>query len=188
MSLDKITKTFLESSDLLTAIVRKIVRNPSHVEDILQETYIRTYAASHEKEISSAKSYLSRTARNVALNHIALSGIKLSDSLEDIDNPAVLLGEVSLEQQAEDEQRFVHFCRVVRELPPQCRRVFVLKKVYGLSHNEIAERLGIAKKTIEKHIAKGILECRDHMRAQGHSDLPTSNTRQPTAAGARKAK
>lgn len=188
MSLDKITKAFLDSRDLLSAIVNKIVRNPSHVEDILQETYIRTYAASHEKEISAAKSYLSRTARNVALNHMALSGIKLNDSLEDIESETVLLNEVSLEQQAEEEQRFIHFCRAVRELPPQCRRVFVLKKVYGFSHNEIAERLGITRKTIEKHIARGILECRDHMRALGHPELTALNTRQPVTAGDRKVK
>jgi len=188
MSLDKITKAFLDSRDLLSAIVNKIVRNPSHVEDILQETYIRTYAASQEKEISSAKSYLSRTARNVALNHIALAGIKLSDSLEDTDNSALLLNEICLEQQAEEEQRFVHFCRAVRKLPPQRRRVFVLKKVYGLSHKEIAARLGITRKTIEKHIAKGILECRDHMRALGYLDRSGLNARQPNTVGARMTK
>ncbi len=47
------------------------------------------------------------------------------------------------------------------DCPTQCRRVFVLKKIYGLSQEEIAAELGIAQSTVEKHIAKGLLLCRE---------------------------
>ncbi|MGH8200295.1 MAG: RNA polymerase sigma factor [Steroidobacteraceae bacterium] len=52
-------------------------------------------------------------------------------------------------------------------LPPLCRRVFVLRKVYQLSHAEIAQVLGVSHSTIEKHVAKGLLRCRDQLRSAG---------------------
>src|SRR5687768_17920191 len=33
----------------------------------------------------------------------------------------------------------------------------------GLSQQEIADRLGITQSTVEKHIAKGLLMCREYM-------------------------
>ena len=59
------------------------------------------------------------------------------------------------------------FCRAVGGLPEQCRRAFILKKVYGLSQQDIASRLGIAPAEVEKHIAKGLLMCRDYMDQAG---------------------
>jgi RNA polymerase sigma-70 factor (ECF subfamily) len=55
----------------------------------------------------------------------------------------------------------------VDQLPPLCRRVFVLRKVYRLSHDEIAEVLGVSHSTIEKHVAKGLVRCRDYLRQAG---------------------
>jgi len=53
----------------------------------------------------------------------------------------------------------------VRSLPLQCRRAFVLKKVYGYSYSEIAQKLQISEKTVEKHISKGLTLCRSHLSA-----------------------
>ena len=47
--------------------------------------------------------------------------------------------------------------------------MFVLRKVYKLSQAEISAVLGIAQSTIEKHVAKGLVRCRDHLRDH---DLP----------------
>ena len=49
----------------------------------------------------------------------------------------------------------------------QCRRAFVLKKVYGYSIKEIATELAISEKTVEKHIAQGIKRCTLYMRKVG---------------------
>jgi RNA polymerase sigma-70 factor (ECF subfamily) len=48
--------------------------------------------------------------------------------------------------------------------------VFVLRKVYQLSHAEIAQELGLSHSTIEKHVAKGLLRCRDKLRSLGLLD------------------
>jgi DNA-directed RNA polymerase specialized sigma24 family protein len=76
----------------------------------------------------------------------------------------------------------------VDRLPPLCRRVFVLRKVYKLSHTEIAEVLGVSHSTIEKHVAKGLLRCRDYLREKGMLDAseplsPGDTRRRASIAG-----
>jgi RNA polymerase sigma-70 factor (ECF subfamily) len=66
---------------------------------------------------------------------------------------------LDVETQLISRERLALYCGIVSELPSQCRRAFILKKVYGLSQREIAKFLGISENTVEKHIAKGILVC-----------------------------
>jgi DNA-directed RNA polymerase specialized sigma24 family protein len=61
-------------------------------------------------------------------------------------------------------------------LPPLCRRVFVLRKVFKLSPTEISEVLGISTSTIEKHVAKGLVRCRDYLREKGLLEVVEGKT------------
>jgi DNA-binding transcriptional ArsR family regulator len=58
--------------------------------------------------------------------------------------------------------------------------VFVLRKVYRLSHAEIAEVLGVSHSTIEKHVAKGLVRCRDYLRDAGLLDAMEPKDRTDT--------
>src|SRR5207244_10405333 len=75
----------------------------------------------------------------------------------------------SPEAAAQAQEEFLIFCRAVRALPLQCRRAFILKKVYGLSQREVARELGVGEGTVEKHIAKGIVACSAYMAANGYA-------------------
>jgi len=72
-----------------------------------------------------------------------------------------------VESEVDSQERFLHFCRAVRALPLQCRRAFILKKVYGLSQREIAAYLEISESTVEKHVARGTLDCWSYLDARG---------------------
>jgi DNA-directed RNA polymerase specialized sigma24 family protein len=49
--------------------------------------------------------------------------------------------------------------------------------VYRLSHDEISEVLGVSHSTIEKHVAKGLIRCRDYLRDAGLIDAIESKDR-----------
>lgn len=162
-----LASVFVGFRGMLRRLVGRIV-NPHDVDDILQETFIRTYAASEKTEIRHPRSFMLRTARNLALNHVT-SAYSKRTQMEDFSSIEVFGTEESLESQFESKERFLGFCRAVRDLPAQCRRVFVLKKVYGLSQEEIAAYLDISPSTVEKHVAKGLLLCKESMQAMGHA-------------------
>lgn len=64
-----------------------------------------------------------------------------------------------------DQTIGVH-CEAVARLPPKCRRVYLMRKVHGMSHKEIAQHMGITTTTVERHITKGIRDCARYMEEQ----------------------
>jgi RNA polymerase sigma factor (sigma-70 family) len=156
---------------------------PDDVEDIVQETYVRACTASLVSELRSPRSYMLKTARNLALDHVKRAEYRLADSLQNDDegNHEAILATAkdTLEQVCSDED-FVIFCGAVRSLPVQCRRAFVLKKVYGYSQREIAEEMKISEKTVEGHIAIGISRCKrivqSHRSGRGGIDLNSADS------------
>lgn len=170
---------------VLGRVVGRIVK-PQDVDDILQETFIRAYVASQKTEIRHPRAFMLRTARNLALNQVTSVYYTRTQQTEDIASSSVYPTTETLESEFETEERFLGFCRAVRALPEQCRRVFILKKVYGLSQREIAQHLDIAQSTVEKHVAKGVLMCMQSMKQQGHdldtADGKAASERKPRAA------
>ena len=59
--------------------------------------------------------------------------------------------------------------RALSELPAACRECFLLRKLDGLSHLEIADRLEISRSMVEKHMVRALLHCRSLMRANDQS-------------------
>lgn len=162
---EKLTEIFVSIRSGLVRAVGGIVP-PKDVEDVVQETYVRVCQAKGVGDIRSPRSFMYKTARNIALNHINRAEFRLADSLDIAESSAE---SVSLDaaadtlKQACTDEEFSFFCDAVRSLPVKCRRSFVLKKVYGHTYGEIAEIMGISEKTVEKHISKGIVRCRSYM-------------------------
>lgn len=180
---DKIYSVYLKLRGKLARSVAGIVP-PRDVEDIVQETYVRICQIRNVDEIESPKSFLYRTVRNLALDHRKRAENRLADMVEDIDSLFTDDSHVAWDhtfEQAASNEAFGLFCEAVRLLPMQCRRVFVLKKVYGYSQSEIAKEMNISENTVENHIATGIKKCTRFM--QQHDE--TFGQRKKTAAATR---
>jgi len=141
-----------------------LVPDRHDAEDILQETFLRCYQASTRTTVQFPRSFMLTTARNLALNHIALAQNRLVEGVDSFDDSAVALyGEETPQNSLETEERFLMLCRAVRVLPAQCRRAFVLMKVYGLSRKEVASHMGISENTVHKHVTKGLMMCAEYV-------------------------
>lgn len=146
----------------IACMVSRIVP-PDDVEDIVQETYLRICKVAIAEEIRYPRSYVYRTARNLALDSIKRAdNARTASWNEDVDYAGARSDAVI--NQIESNEEFGHFCESVLRLPLQARRVFVLKKVYGFSQREIAADLDISESTVEKHVALAIRRCADHMK------------------------
>lgn len=51
----------------------------------------------------------------------------------------------------------------IDSLPERCREVFLLSKVEGLKNREIAERLNISEKTVERHMSIALSKLREDL-------------------------
>ena len=155
--------------------LRKFTSGAEDVEDLVQETYVRMYALRDFREIESPQALLFRIAHNTAVERARRQAAQTTDSVGDFEGLNVYSTEAPADEQIDARRRFELFCAAVDRLPPLCRRVFVLRKVYRLSHDEIAEVLGVSHSTIEKHVAKGLLRCREYLRETGLMDASDAN-------------
>ncbi len=150
--------------------LRRFTSGAEDIEDLVQETYVRVYALSQTEAVDSPRALLFRIAHNMAVERARRRISQATDSVADFERLTVYSTDAPADEQIDASRRFESFCAAVDRLPPLCRRVFVLRKVYRLSHDEIAEVLGVSHSTIEKHVAKGLLRCRDYLRDAGLLD------------------
>lgn len=157
-------RTYLSTVGGLKRAIAGLVP-PKEVEDIVQEAYVRACQADRQSPITTPRSFLFKTVRNLALDHLKRAETRLSDSFEED-----AVGYVGQQAYGADplaeaitHEEFSLFCEATRLLPPQCRRAFVLKKVYGYSRREIAAHMGVSENTVQTQIARGMKACLQFM-------------------------
>lgn len=165
--LNQVSEIFLGYKRALAKMLAQFVQ-PGDIEDIIQDTWVRVAQAELKKDIEHPKSFMYRTAKHLAIDHLKSAGNRLNSSLEEHDFEAMANSSIdSTFQDVEASEKFEYFCHALRKLPQSCRRVFILKKVYGFSQREIAVYMNITESAVEKHVAKGLLRCSEHMRQKG---------------------
>ena len=168
--MSQILRVFLENERGLKRFLSRFFSRAQDVDDIAQETFLRAFAAEADRDVLTPRAFLYRIARNLALNERAKHANTTTGSIEDYPDPSVLGAgdQVSGEDLIEGRRKMAIFAEAVSSLPPQCRRVFMLRKVHGLSQKDVAEKLGISASTVEKHVALGLLKCSDYLRHRGY--------------------
>ena len=151
--------TYLGHLDGLKRSLSRLLSNPQDVEDVVQEAYIRAHLAERSSQIQQPKSYLFKIARNVALNQLRQTTRRPTDYLEEQPSTTVLMQNSSLEDEVMAQEKFEVLCAGIATLPPQCRKIYLMRKVYAMPCKDIAATLELSIKTVEMHIQKGQLRC-----------------------------
>jgi RNA polymerase sigma factor (sigma-70 family) len=174
---------FKRSQLLLRHFISGYMISSLDIDDVSQETFLRAFKAEQEKRIDFPKAFLFRIAKNIIMSEFTRKTRKITDYIEDFDNSEVLPDTDSLEDNVMAQQKLGIYCEAVAALPAQCRRVVVMKKVYGMQNKEIARRMELSISTVEKHLSKGIKQCNNviSMRYQDQQVGARLTGVQPTA-------
>ena len=172
-----------ETRNGLARYLARLCASPDDVQDVMQEAYLQVFCALRETgpEGHAPAALLYTTARNIAFSRHRHRKVVAAAE------PAITAGErlrrdqAGVEQQVDRGQQMRRLLQVVNGLSPKCRDVFVLRMIEGLSQREIGERLGIAVSTVEKHLARGLQQCREELARA----LPTSQPEEVVTPAAR---
>jgi transmembrane sensor len=146
--------------DELTGFIAARVACPNLAADIAQDLWLRAAAATPVEPIRNVRAYLYGVARNLITDRLRQERLREAAPLDE-----VVTGQVASAAPAADavlaaRQDLRALDAAIRDLPPKCREVFLLHRGEELSMREVALRLGISERTVEKHIAKALDHCR----------------------------
>jgi RNA polymerase sigma factor (sigma-70 family) len=163
-----LAKDILVHERALRGYMCRFFKNIADVEDVVQETYARLLGLNESAwaAVRNWHAFLFTTARNVALDRIRRSRVVSLDALAEMGGVDVLDQAPLVDEALNARQELALLLETIASLPDRCRETLTLRKLYGLSQREIAQRLGIAESTVEKHVAYGVRLCAERMFAQ----------------------
>ena len=134
--------------------------DPADAEEILQEIWIKLRHVA-TAPIGNGRAYLYRMAQNLVVDRLREKQRRMRRErvwLDDLgggpkngSEPAD--ASPNAEEALLNEEETARLWAALKTLPDGARRVFELHKLDGLSHAEVALRLGISKSGVEKHMA-----------------------------------
>ena len=149
----------------LRALLHRFAPQPADLEDLLQETYSRLFRMTAEQRsaVKNIQVFALTSARNVALDWIRHRQVVPIDLVEDLGELGLADDTAGLEEIVHTHQQLVRIAEGIGRLPDRCREVFTLRRVYGLSQKEIANRLGISVGAVEQLLIRGMRRCAEYM-------------------------
>lgn len=156
MESESVLSVFKRYKSSLKYFISNYVVNSQDVDDVCQETFLRTYKSSLAKEVLKPKSFMFRVAKNLIVSDFRKASTQLNEYVEDIDLVDSKLEVDNLENNALAQEKLGVMCEAIAGLPNKCRQAVVMRKIYGLSTKDIAKRMNISPITVSNYITKGM--------------------------------
>lgn len=141
------------------------------VDDVVQESYLRIWKARAVHPIQSAKAFLFRVARNVALDLARHNQASPIDPVRHLEGLSVLEDGPDAAETASRQERVRLLAEAIALLPSRCREVFILHKIKGFSRKEVATQLGLSERTVGVQTERAVKRCADFLRKRGVNGL-----------------
>ena len=143
---------FLKHAQEVSSFIRGRWPREQDFDDIMQESFLRLSQVSNPQAILNARAFLFTTASNIAVDRHRRRKTRerYLEPVADLENLANDC--LSPERHSEAQQALARFTEWLKELPEIHSHAFVLYRIEGFSHAEIAMRLGISVSTSERYV------------------------------------
>lgn len=148
------------------------------VDDVVQETYAILASIERVDHIRNPRNYMFEVAKSVVLQSLRRAKIVTIDVQA---NPLVLdipEDAPTPERVVADRQELSRVSVAIAALPDRCREVFTMRKIQGLGQRQVAEALGIAESTVEKHMVKALAILTNAIGRGGNGRNTSSSPRE----------
>jgi len=148
-------------ADLL-AYLRRRLGDRETAADLTQEAVLRMMKYRDTTQIKDRRGMLFRIAHRLVLDHRRTQCRRHAAwhvSIDDVDELSMNQGSV---EAIVDARQTMHrlLTRVTDELTPKCRLAFVMSRFEGMTNKQVAARMGISEKMVEKYITRALVACR----------------------------
>jgi RNA polymerase sigma factor (sigma-70 family) len=160
-------ETFLLHAREVGAFVRGRWPGEPDVADIVQESFLRLSQYPDPQAIRNPRAFLFQTAANlvVDLHRRRVTRDRYAEADTEPDSVADTLPGPA--QHWENHATLEQFAALLEQLPEIRRHAFVLFRIEGMSHGEIAARLEISVRSSERHVMKAMQYLSRHLAPVG---------------------
>src|SRR5690606_26790379 len=140
----------------------RYVYSKEYAEDVVADVFREFWQTKQfNKVTTSFRTYLFRAVRNRAMNMIRRELRQTNPRSEDWDRASEALRP---DEQMIYDQFYQKIQSCIDQLPPMCRKVFLMSRYEGKSSREIADFHGISIRTVEAHISKALGVLRNTLK------------------------
>jgi len=143
---------FLKHAHEISAFLSGRWPKQQDVADIVQESFLRLSQYPNPEAIRNPRAFLFQTAANLAVDHHRRIKIRDRYSEPDAELESLQDDRLSPYHYLEAREALERFSEWLDELPELQRHAFVLYRIEGCLHAEIAKRLGISASTSERYV------------------------------------
>lgn len=168
---------YLKHGPELSNFIAKHVDNIATVEELVQEVFLRVFKSAKWDSVENPRAYLFAITRNLLIDHFRSSKTRQSDNILEFDEAIHSESSLAEEKRIEARDDLRYLAKAMQKLPARTRKAFTLSRIFKYSYAEVGEMMGISPRTVEGHVAKGIIICTDHMvKLENHkNNSPTNN-------------
>jgi len=162
LSLAQFDLLFHENYEDLCLTAVKYVKDPALAQDLVQEFFVYFWTKRDTIILTSSfKAYAVRAVTNISVTYLKRkkNHVIYQDELPDLDfDPAHLLSE-----ELAKSTKVAKLIQVIKELPPERKKLFLMSNVLGLTYAEIAAKNNISINTVKTQIKKAYAYLRANM-------------------------
>lgn len=153
----------------LTGYFRRRVRNDTEVEDLVQDVFARIVARDSSEPVGHLGGYVLRTATSVLADRARRRAVRHVDLHVVLDTDRQGDDELDPERVLSAKEDLNAVTAALLSLPERTRTIFVLRRLEGQRHADIARHLGISVSAVEKHMLRAVRHLTAEMEARDGS-------------------
>lgn len=133
-------------------------------DDIVQDAYLHLLQRGTVAGLDHPRAYLFRIAANLAVDAARKARTRARYAEDEIEFLGLYETPIGPDAAVEGAMALQQFHAYLNELPQPCRKAFLLNRIDELTHAEIAQRLGVSVRTVDRHMAKAMSHLRRRLR------------------------
>lgn len=155
---ERITRLFSEHNESLVRFLSARLHSVQEAKEVAQEAYVRLLSLDDSGAVSFLRAFLFKTAANLAVDRLRVRqrqrqamSAGLCDELREVARP---------DHEAAQAEEVEIVRRLIGELPPKCRQVFLLHRIQGEDFPQIAQRMNLSERMVRHYVLRAVLYCR----------------------------
>jgi len=160
-------KNLLSNQAGLRRFISAKVRDHQAVDDLLQETLLRTLRSADRGKVNNLFAYTVQVAKSVIVDYWRREDREppLPETERDIADEQHCPAERQTQSERLDDLR-----AIIEAMPALRREVFVRRRLEGQSREEIAAAMALSVEAVKKHITRAMADVGAGMAARGWQD------------------